>query len=64
MEKVNISGQTVKYMKENLKKMNVMGMEYFTTLMGRNLKVFGEMVKSMEKQHMFGQMELDIMFST
>jgi len=36
MEKVNISGQTVKYMKENLKKMNVMGMEYFTILMGRN----------------------------
>ena len=64
MEKVNISGQTVKYMKENLKKMNVMGMEYFTILMGRNQKVFGEMVKNMEKQHMYGQMELDIMFST
>ena len=64
MEKESISGLMVRFIKESSKIMSVMALVYFIIMMERNLREYGEMVKSMVKQFISGRMELDIMFST
>jgi len=64
MEKESISGLMVRFIKESSKIMSVMALVYFIIMMERNLREYGEMVKSMVKQFISGLMELDIMFST
>lgn len=52
-----------KFMRVISKITNVMVRVYFIILMARNLKAFGEMVKSMVKLFIYGLTVLDTMYS-
>lgn len=61
MEKEDIFGQMDKYMKVNLKMINVLVLELFFILMEKDLKEIGRMAKKVGKELIFFLMDLLIL---
>jgi hypothetical protein len=57
MEKVSIHGKMEESMKENIKMIKKMDMEFIVGLMERNTMVTGLMANNMDKGYLFLQME-------
>lgn len=61
MEKEDIFGQMDKYMKVNLRMINVLVLELFFILMEKDLKEIGRMAKKVGKELIFFLMDLLIL---